>query len=423
IVVGGGAAGSAAAYHLAKAGVDVLLLEQAQPDCGDGQQLLHGSSAGESRITRLTDVDEHMTRMSCLAMAAWKELEEDWGAALVKKTGGLEVGLREAPQLASIRAAAQAAGVPLEELTSAEIKQRWPAFSDMPSDIIGLFNKDAGILNPVKCIEAFRSLATRKGARLRFGERLVGLRWVAETKHFELLTQPVSPTLHADPSRAQTTHYRCGRVVLAPGSWLKESLRLLTPPVPIPTSTVWEISYGWYRVATEKTAETLQEMSAIPVWRSFHQSRCYGFPVSERPGWVKVAPHAAPKESIFSDPQERSRKPNLVEFDATRQLVGTLFGSRLSPEPVGHEQTCLYTVTADERFVLGAHPAIPDGRLVLCGGFCGSGFKHSALVGRLATEMVLNNGMCKQLDLSPFCPGRPGLYAAPASELMRSAKL
>lgn len=57
IVVGAGIEGSAAAYHIAKRGLKVLLLEQ--------YDLLHenGSSHGGSRITRRTYLEPHFADM------------------------------------------------------------------------------------------------------------------------------------------------------------------------------------------------------------------------------------------------------------------------------------------------------------------------------------------------------------------------
>lgn len=400
IVVGGGAAGSSAAYKLAKSGVKVLLIEQAQIDKGDGQALLHGSSAGESRITRLTDTDPLMTSMNLLSFEAWKDVESDCGQSLVRHTGALELGLADSPNMQRVRDAAKVAKVAICELQREEVISRWPAFDAMPKDFVGIFNEKGGILNPVKCINAFRALAHRYKARLAFGERVTEIQWHAEAKHFTLNTRSVSSD--------RQTCYVCDRLILAPGSWLAESLALLKPAVPVPKTKVWEISYGWYKVAEEHCRSN--ELSAIPVWRAHHISRCYGFPTNERPGFVKVAPHSAPEASIWKSVHQRTGQPILTEFQTTKPLISALFGTRLLTEPAGHESTCLYTVTPDERFIVGPHPAIPDGQLVVLGGFCGSGFKHAALMGELATEMILNGGCCKTIDLSVFSPARQSLY-------------
>ena len=61
IVVGAGAMGSAAAYHLAADGLRVLVLEQ----FALGHAL--GSSHGESRIFRFAYTDSNYARLACSA--------------------------------------------------------------------------------------------------------------------------------------------------------------------------------------------------------------------------------------------------------------------------------------------------------------------------------------------------------------------
>jgi sarcosine oxidase len=58
--------------------------------------------------------------------------------------------------------------------------------------------------------------------------------------------------------------------------------------------------------------------------------------------------------------------------------------------PVGdvlHAETCLYTNTPDERFVIGPLPGHPN---VVVGSICsGHGFKFGPLAGRLLAELVM----------------------------------
>ncbi|MGB7171430.1 MAG: FAD-dependent oxidoreductase, partial [Acidobacteriaceae bacterium] len=49
-------------------------------------------------------------------------------------------------------------------------------------------------------------------------------------------------------------------------------------------------------------------------------------------------------------------------------------------------ETCLYTMTPDEHFVIGAHPQHPAITLAL--GFSGHGFKFAPVVGELIGQLV-----------------------------------
>src|SRR4249920_1391553 len=85
VIIGAGAMGSAAAYHLARRGEPVLLLEQF-PLGHD-----RGSSHGAARITRHSYADVRYARLMPAAFAAWKDLEADAGVPLYVRTGGISL--------------------------------------------------------------------------------------------------------------------------------------------------------------------------------------------------------------------------------------------------------------------------------------------------------------------------------------------
>ena len=82
IVIGAGGMGSAAAYHLAKDGRRVLLLEQFQ--------LGHtrGSSHGGSRITRYTNPDVDDARVMPATYELWRTLEAERAATALGEHAG-----------------------------------------------------------------------------------------------------------------------------------------------------------------------------------------------------------------------------------------------------------------------------------------------------------------------------------------------
>ena len=87
IVVGVGGMGSAAAYHLADRGLDVLGLERF--DIPHAQ----GSSHGYSRIIRLA-YHEHPSYVPLLRAAydEWHALEAERGTSLLHETGSVAAG-------------------------------------------------------------------------------------------------------------------------------------------------------------------------------------------------------------------------------------------------------------------------------------------------------------------------------------------
>src|ERR671931_26928 len=108
-VVGLGAMGSAAVYHLARRGVRVVGFERLQP----GHE--RGSSHGETRIIRL-GYFEHPSYVPLLRRAyqLWRELEANASTQLLHVTGIIEIGPPDGIVVAGTLAASRIHGLPHE---------------------------------------------------------------------------------------------------------------------------------------------------------------------------------------------------------------------------------------------------------------------------------------------------------------------
>ena len=196
IVVGLGAHGSAAAFHLAKRGLDVLGFDR----FARGHTL--GSSGGRSRIIRLSYY-EHPDYVPMLRRAwdLWRELERDSGETLLTQTGGLYLGPPGGELVSGALASAQQHRLAHEQLDAKELRRRWPLF-EIDDDWVGLFDKQAGWLAPERSIEAHLHTAERYGASYRFAEPVE--RWERDGPGVRVTT-------------AQGT-YRAKRLVLTAGA-------------------------------------------------------------------------------------------------------------------------------------------------------------------------------------------------------------
>src|ERR671933_513532 len=109
IVLGLGAMGSAAAYHLARRGRRVLGLDRFTPP--------HtlGSSHGQTRIIREAYF-EHPLYVPLVQRAyeLWAELERESGRTLFRQTGGLMIGPKDGVLVAGARQSAEEHGIPHE---------------------------------------------------------------------------------------------------------------------------------------------------------------------------------------------------------------------------------------------------------------------------------------------------------------------
>jgi sarcosine oxidase len=160
IVLGVGAMGAAACWHLARRGVRVLGLEQ------NGIPNSLGSSHGYSRAIRLAYF-EHPDYVPLLKQA-WALWQESGGrqrsdTALqdrlsVSRSAGLEL-------IRGSLASAQTHGLPHEALSRQAIADRFGAFQ-VPDDFIGLFETLGGTLRPELSIASMALEALKSGAVL-----------------------------------------------------------------------------------------------------------------------------------------------------------------------------------------------------------------------------------------------------------------
>ena len=168
IVVGVGGMGSATLYHLASRGQRVLGIEQfAIPH-------EQGSSHGITRIIRLAYF-EHPSYVPLLRRAydLWRELGETAGEALLHITGSFDLdrpGGRAVRGLA--RGACELHALPYEILTGRDVHERFPGYS-LPDDARAVFQPDGGYLLSERGVVAHASAATRAGAAIHTGERVV----------------------------------------------------------------------------------------------------------------------------------------------------------------------------------------------------------------------------------------------------------
>ncbi len=87
-----------------------------------------------------------------------------------------------------------------------------------------------------------------------------------------------------------------------------------------------------------------------------------------------------------------------------------LHGHLLVSSKLLQHQTCIYTLTPDEHFIVDRHPRHPQ--VAFAAGLSGHGFKFSAVLGQLLAE--LGPGAEPSLPVSFLSLDRPALRAAGA---------
>ena len=372
IVVGLGGIGSGAAYWLSRRlGDRVLGLEQFELGHANG------ASQDHSRIIRLSYHRPEYVRLARRAYGTWAELEAEAGVTVVTRTGGLDVAPRDASiPLSDYTASMTAEGVPFEHLDAEEIVRRWPQWR-LSEEHHGLFQADAGLVDPNRANAAHQTLARAHGATLLDRTPATGLR-DAGGGEIEVETR-------------DGTTYRAGHVVLAADAWTNELLAAFGRRLPL-TITKEQVTY----YACPRPGDFAPDR--FPVWIWMDEPCFYGFPTYGEPG-PKAAQDVGGRDTT---PAERTFE---VDPDAHARVDGFLeahLPGALGPDI--YTKTCLYTLTPDRDFVLDRVPEAPS---VLVALGAAHGFKYASLFGRIMTELIVDGATPSAGDIERFRIDRP----------------
>jgi sarcosine oxidase len=348
IVAGLGAHGSAAAYHLARRGQNLLGFDR----FARGHTL--ASFGGLSRIIRLSYY-EHPSYVPLLKHAwdLWRELERDSGETLLTQTGGLYMGPPDGALVSGSLASARTHGLDHEVLDNAELQRRFPLF-DVERDWIGVFDAQAGWLAPERCVETHLRLAERHGASLRFAEPVE--RWERDGDGVRVTT-------------AEGT-YRAKHLVIAAGAWLSRLLPRLAPHLWVERSVLF-----WFEPRLE-----LEAFATLPVYIVEDTDRLYyGFPYDPGNGLKMAGLHFGDR----ADPDTVDREPSATDEERVRAWL-----RRRMPLANGERrraQVCLYTNTPDGHFIIDR-----DGPVTYASACSGHGFKFASAVGEILADLAID---------------------------------
>jgi len=380
IVLGLGAMGSAALYHLAKKGNRALGIDRYSPPHA------FGSSHGDTRVTRLAIGEgEHYTPLAMRSHQLWRELERETGNSLLTTNGGLIISSGGATSHTHVEgffdntlAAARKFGIAHELIDAAEIRRRFPQFNVSDAEH-GYLERDAGFVRPERCVAAHLIEAERRGATIRRNEAVVAFRGTASG---------VSVTTHRDVYTAAT-------LIIAAGAWLPQLVgRDLGRHFMVYRQMIF-----WFAIDAPGDAFDV-ERCPIFIWElTGRRQGIYGFPaVDGRAAGVKIA----------TEQFAETTDADAVRRNVTREEIRSMASDYVVPYIAGVTErclkavTCLYTVTPDFGFVLDRHPALE--RAMVVSPCSGHGFKHSPAIGEALAEIT--TGGAPRFDVTPFALSR-----------------
>jgi sarcosine oxidase subunit beta len=368
VIVGGGIAGTSAAYHLAAHGRQVLLLERGEIASGAS-----GVNAGQIDSVgwgEAPDLQAHLT-------AGSQELFER-----VHTDGGLDIEFRRSGALQVIQTPAQhdferqrvrglqARGHRVELLDARAARALEPELS--PALLGAMYSPLRSQADPVKATRAFATLAARAGARVLTGREVTALEpraaggWVVRTPGGDVVG---------------------GTLVLAAGAWcgpLGAMLELEIPIVPV-RGQMW---------ATAPVAPSIfQTMSSAESALAWHADRGGAPPDLTHRDGRRVTRHLYGRqrrngEIVFGGDREQagwSTAPDPAGIDVNRGHVAEIlpFTAAL---PVARTWAGLMPFPVDGKPLIGRIPHREH--LWIVSGLASSGFGRGPFAGKLLADAV-----------------------------------
>jgi sarcosine oxidase subunit beta len=379
VVLGAGVMGASVAWHLARRGVKVLLLDRG-PGPGSGST---ARATGGFRAQYATHIN---VRLSLHARARLRTFAEDTGVDPGYAPHGylwLAGNERELAVLANARRVQHEAGLlEARPVSRDDIRRLVPALAG-DGIVGGAFCPTDGFLLPLRILEGYLGAAARMGVEVRWGVEVTGL----ELDHGRVTA-----------TRTAGGRVACAAAVNALGPWaagimadtgfelpvapLRRQVAATVPTPVLPPDTPMTIFVGdgfHFRVRDDRV---------LLLWPTPGDPG-RPFDVTVEPGWLSEVTARA-----------HSRVPLLrgVPIDPAASWAG------------------LYEMSPDKHAILGPTPGLPN--LYLINGSSGHGVMHAPALGELLAE-IFCDGHATTLDTAPLAPER---FAAgrlnPVSELL-----
>jgi sarcosine oxidase len=352
-VIGAGVFGAWTAWHLAKRGQRVVLMD------AYGPANARASSGGESRIIRMGyGADELYTLWSQNSLEQWKGFFAAAKAPLFHRTGVLWLGGENDAQLRQTISTLRRCKIPFEEMDRAALEKKYPqvSFEDIKT---GILEPNSGVLMARRAVAALVEDALRLG--VEYCSTLV-----------------IKPTGSGRVEQVATSHgerIAAGEFVFACGAWLGKVFPEILGPRIFPSRQ--EVFFFGIPGGDTRFAPP-----ALPTWL-FQEDLYYGMPDLESRG-LKIA---FDEHGERVDPDTQSRIVTPVMRERVRAYVERRFPA-LKDAPIVETRVCQYENTSNGDFLIDRHPGIENVWFV--GGGSGHGFKHGPAVGEYVTGRLLD---------------------------------
>jgi monomeric sarcosine oxidase len=352
-VVGAGVFGAWTAWHLAKRGQHVVLIDAYGPAHS------RASSGGESRIIRMGyGADEIYTQWSQRSLVQWKELFAARSQErLFQETGVLWLSGGDDARFRRSVATLTRCGVPFEQLDVKALEKRFPQIG-LDGITAGLLEPHSGALMARRAVAAVVEDAVYRGT---------------EYRNAQILT----PTGSGRVDHVATNHGEnigAGQFVFACGPWLGKVFPDVLGSRIFPSRQ--EVFFFGIPAGDARFAPP-----ALPTFL-FQGDESYGMPDLETRG-LKIA---LDRHGERADPDTQSRIVSARAIEEIRRYVARRFPA-LRDAPIVETRVCQYENTSNGDFLIDRHPEMEN--VWFAGGGSGHGFKHGPSLGEYVTGQLL----------------------------------
>ncbi len=367
-VVGGGIFGACAAYHLARRGRKVVLIDQYEiPNSW-------AASSDHALVFRCSyGKDTFYTDLAMRALGLWKDFQKDAKEELYQPVGALDIAVKDKGYEEDCYQSLKSVGLPVFKWDPKETHERYRIFN--PRSLrFSVYHPDGGLLWAQRAVAAYAAAAARHGVRR-----------VEKTKVNAVLRRKADGITGLRDSNGKV--WEAGAYVFAAGPWTREMLSAYGLPLKV---TRQELLYlrppnnqGRYRPAH------------CPPF-SVRAKGFYGLPVHIH-GFMKIGDARAgkpgkpgPGSQGLSPSFERACRaflkktiPDLASFSETEGKIGF------------HDRT------PDGDFIVDR---LPDANGFVAAGFSDHGFKFGPLIGKTLAELIIDGKT--EINLQRFRLGR-----------------
>jgi glycine/D-amino acid oxidase-like deaminating enzyme len=338
-VAGAGVFGAWIAYTLRLAGHEVTLLDPFGPAHS------RASSGGESRIIRASyGADEIYTRMAKRSLTLWRNFfARIHRPNLFQRTGVLWLTEPANEHAIASRISLLNSGVPFEDLSPIEVRQRYPQIK-LPGNVSAILENEAGALMARQAVQAVVDEFIRIGGIYRHAAAL-----------------PL-------PETNGSTIYACG-------PWLGK----LFPELIGPRLFVTRQEILFFGIPP---GDARFQPTQLPIWLDFNAQRgMYGFPDLEARGFKLACDRHGP-------PIDLDTADRVVSTDTVNEMRAYLAERfpALAGSPVVETRVCQYENTSNGDFIIDRHPQFEN--VWFAGGGSGHGFKHGPAIGEYVAQLI-----------------------------------